>query len=252
MAGSRSLTSTEERLLIKYIRRIGPRDRAVITTQLLTGFRIREVISLTVGQVLEANGQIKSKIGVRPRNLKGGYGNTRWVPVCPELQRALAAYLARRAKTEDLKPEAPLFLSRNHSGGGMAKPLCRSTAEKLIHTVLRRIGQGDLETLSTHSLRKTWARKLYEASGHDLILVKEGLGHSSVSVSQFYLACDRERLNALIMKSDWTRQPRAKSKKIFLAKTANKPNRLPAEPATLLNTITAGTDCLPGFEPFAA
>lgn len=257
MAGSRSLNSTEERLLIRSIRRVGARDRALVATQLFTGFRVSEVLSLTVGQVLDARGQIRAKIGVRPRNLKGNYGSTRWIPVSPELQRALENYLTRRAKREDLKSEAPLFLSREHNTDGTPKALSRSGAEKLIRTMLRQVGQGDLETLSTHSLRKTWARKLYDLSCHDLILVKEGLGHSSVSVTQAYLACDRQRLDALILKGDRSR--RRPSSGVIATKAparAQAPAAVPAKPAPIEpappTTITALADFLPGFEFFAA
>lgn len=219
----------------------------------MTGFRISEILSLTIGQVCEANGQIKPKIGVRPRHLKGHYGATRWIPVCPELARALEAYLTRRAEHEELRPESPLFLSRVHAAGGNPKALGRSRAEKLIRKILRSIGRGDLETLSSHSLRKTWATRLYEASGHDVVLVKSGLGHSSLSVTQAYLACDRRRLDELILRNDWTRRPRAKVRpeKIFSPTSpaaAAAPD--PVEPATL--PVATDTGFLPGLEIFAA
>lgn len=40
MAGARPLTSSEERLLVRYIRRINARDRALISAQLFLGFLI--------------------------------------------------------------------------------------------------------------------------------------------------------------------------------------------------------------------
>jgi len=51
MAGSRPLTNHEERALVRWIRHIRPRDRALITCQLFTGFRISEILALTVGHV---------------------------------------------------------------------------------------------------------------------------------------------------------------------------------------------------------
>lgn len=208
MAGARSLTPKEEKLLIRHIRRIGGRNRAIVSAGLFLGLRVSEVLSLTIGQVADERGQIRSRLGIRPRRLKGGYGNTRWIPICPELTRALSAYLAERAKKEVLKPDAPLFLSRESAADGSQKALSRSGAEKLISGILRHIGQGELETLSTHTTRKTWARKLYEASGHDLILVRDGLGHSSVSISQVYISGDQRRLDELILKCDTSRRPR--------------------------------------------
>ena len=90
MAGRRALTPLEERMLISVVRELPPRDRCLITAQWFTGFRISEILSLTIGSVLR-NGEIVSKIGVAPRNMKGGYGRTRWIPVLPELHRPWGA-----------------------------------------------------------------------------------------------------------------------------------------------------------------
>ena len=92
MAGRRPLNPLEERSLLRVTRSLSSRDQTLIVTQWMTGFRISEVLSLTVGAVWR-NGEIVRKIGIAPRNLKGGYGRTRWVPVLPELHRALDRHL---------------------------------------------------------------------------------------------------------------------------------------------------------------
>jgi integrase len=208
MAGARSLTPKEEKLLIRHIRRIGGRNRAIVSAGLFLGLRVSEVLSLTIGQVADEHGQIRSRVGIRPRCLKGGYGNTRWIPICPELARALSAYLALRSKKEVLRPDAPLFLSREAAADGAQKALSRSGAEKLISGILRHIGQGDLETLTSHTCRKTWARSLYENSNHNIVLVRDGLGHSSISVTQAYISGNQQQLDELILKCDKSRRPR--------------------------------------------
>lgn len=211
----------------------------LITAQLFTGFRISEVLSLSIAQVVR-EGQILEKIGVRPAYLKGHYGKTRWIPVCPELRRALETYLAARGKNASLCGNEPLFLSRESDASGQPKALSRSGAEKFIRQVLRRIARSNAQQFSSHSLRKSWARRLYEKSGHDLMLVRDGLGHSSVSVTQAYLTVDRDRLESLIVAGDWTQRPRK------------------VKPATPQLTIlpspaqSAGDLCLPGFEHLVA
>lgn len=277
MAGSRSLTSTEERSLIRALRRLSARNRALISTQAFTGFRISEVLSLTIGQILR-HGHIVEKIGVRPKHLKGHYGNTRWVPVGPELRRALETYLTRRARNEELNPSSPLFLSREHGEGGVAKALSRSGAEKLIRRVLRSIAEDDGQRLSSHSLRKTWARRLFLKSGHNLLMVRDGLGHSSVSITEMYLSVNRDELEEAMKASDWTRSSSKKAPKVPILETpklaiAAKPpsqsataaehalvaekSPLPA-PAPLPQVTTTKVKesvailYLPGFEDFAA
>jgi integrase len=239
MAGSRTLTQVAERILIRRIRRLKPRDRVLITARLFTGFRISEILSLTIGQVF-CNGRIADTVGVRPAYLKGHYGSTRWVPVCPELRRSLEQYLALRARRGLLCASDPLFLSREHDASGQPKPLGRSAAEKFIGRILRQIAKANPQQLSSHSLRKSWARRLYEKSGHDLMLVRDGLGHSSVSVTQAYLSVDRDCLEEFIVAGDWTKRPR-KVKPATLPLTTLP---LPVQPATIL--------CLPGFEHLVA
>lgn len=243
MAGSRPLSRIETRSLIRRLRFLNARDRALITAQLFTGYRISEVLSLTIGQVFREE-RVPDRIGVRPAYLKGNYGTTRWVPVCQELRRALEAYLDRRSIKGPLRATDPLFLSREHDGAGQPKALSRSAAEKLIRRILRTAATSDDQQLSSHSLRKSWASRLYEASGHDLMLVRDGLGHSSVSVTQAYLSVDRARLEKLIVANDWTKRPRKPKVATPIVVAAAIP--APTEPSPSQSL------CLPGFEALVA
>ncbi len=168
------------------------------------GFRISEVLALTIGHVLH-HGQIRSHVALPPRFLKGKRGDTRSVPIGPELHRALEHYLAQRARKHALSPTEPLFRSRFHAADGGSKPITRSMAEKIIKRTFHVISD-DTQGLSSHSLRKSWAMRLYEASGHDLLIVRDGLGHRSVAVTQVYLPTARARVESLILKTDWTRR----------------------------------------------
>lgn len=108
MAGRRSLTPLEERMLIAVTRKMTPRDGCLVTCQWMTGFRISEVLRITVGTVLKA-GEIVPKIGLAPRQMKGGYSKTLWVPVVPELKRAIERQLSWLRLRYELKPDMPLF-----------------------------------------------------------------------------------------------------------------------------------------------
>jgi integrase len=153
-------------MLLSVVRELPPRDRCLITAQWFTGFRISEILSLTVGSVLR-NGEIVSKIGVAPRNMKGGYGRTRWIPVLPELQRALESYLGWLRRRLELSPAMPLFISREGDGEGNLLPLTRESARRIMHAAFAAAGVENDGRLGTHTLRKTWARKVYEIrQGH--------------------------------------------------------------------------------------
>ncbi len=205
MAGRRPLTHEEERNLLTVVRGLNPRDRALVTTQWFTGFRISEVLSLTVGSVLR-NGKLVPKIGVAPRNLKGGYGRTRWVPVLPELGRALESYLAHLRRRFVLTPDLPLFLSRQDNPDGTARAINRESARTVIRGAFAKAGIEDDGRLGTHSLRKTFAKNVYAHSGRDLMILRAALGHSSVAVSQKYLEVDEDEVMRAIAKCDFTRR----------------------------------------------
>ncbi len=132
MAGSRPLTPSEERHL-RHIRRINARDRSLISAQLFLGFHISEVLALTIGHVWDGN-RIRARVALPPCFLKGGYGTTRTIPMGPELRRALERYLAQRGRHEQLRPNAPLFLSPRYRPDGAQKSVCLSMAKKSSRT----------------------------------------------------------------------------------------------------------------------
>lgn len=214
MAGRRPLTRDEERKLLRIVRDLPHRDRTLITTQWLTGFRISEVLSLTIGSVVR-NGEIVSKIGVAPRNMKGGYGRTRWVPVLPELRRALESYIGWLRMRYELKPDLPLFLSRQDNADGTARALTRETARVILLRAFARAGIEDDGRLGTHTLRKTWARNVYENSGHDIVLLRAAMNHSDVSVTQRYLEVNEGELEMAIRGCDFTRARRLVAPRSF-------------------------------------
>lgn len=209
MAGRRPLSKLEERKLLRVVRRLCPRDRCLITAQWWTGFRISEILSITVGQVMR-DGALLPKIGIRPSHLKGGYGTTRWVPVLQELARALDRHLGWLGRRYDLTPDLPLFPSRQRDREGRVKPICRSQADTIIDDAFARAGVVNDGRLGTHSLRKTFARRVYDNSGHDLMVLKKVLNHSDVSVTQKYLEVDEDAVFEAIRRTDFTRSRRVK------------------------------------------
>ena len=130
------------------------RDRAMITAQWLTGFRISEILSLTVGWVFR-NGAVVEKIGVAPKHLKGHYGRTRWVPVLPELNRALSTWLNTMARRWQLTADLPLFLSRKSEADGAPRAVDRDSARRIMHGAFAQPPLFALQRLDV-ACRRTW------------------------------------------------------------------------------------------------
>lgn len=209
MAGRRPLDRSEQRRLVLLARRLPPRDGALIMAQLMTGFRISEILSLTIGQVWRS-GAVPTRVSIAPRHMKGGYGRTRSVPVTPELRRALERHLHCLACRYELTPDLPLFLSRESNPDGSARALCRETAHRIVHRAFERANIANDGRLGTHSLRKAWALNVYLASNRDICLLRAGMGHSSVVVTQKYLEVHQDELERAMLAVDRTRAPRAR------------------------------------------
>ena len=207
MAGRRSFTPPEERRLLRVIRSLPSRDRALLTAQMMCGYRISETLSLTVGAVMH-QGKVRGVISIPPRKLKGGYGRTRRVPVFGELRRALEVHLHHLGKRWELTPDLPLFISRKGDSEGEPKALTAESARLIAHRAFARAGIENDGQLGTHSFRKNFAHKIYAHSGHCLITVAAALNHARVTTTQLYLAPDEDEVMAAMRAVDFTRRPR--------------------------------------------
>ncbi len=205
MAGTRCFTKQEERQLLRVVRKCSPRNRALITIQWFSGFRIREVLSLTIGSVYRG-GEIMDKIGIAPRHLKGKRGATRWVPVLPEMHRALRHLMWWLKLKFEIDPTLPLFPSRQRNADGSLRAISRMQAHEIMKRTFLKANIVDDGRLGTHSLRKTFAQKVYENSGNNLLVVKSALKHSDIGTTVKYLEVGECNVTAAILKSDFTRR----------------------------------------------
>lgn len=174
------------------------RDQALITLGLNTGFRITELLSLTVSQVWEA-GRVKPLMKVTRARLKGGHGChrravvSRSVPLNAAVAAVLEPYLFARFGSGSPDPTLPLFPSR-HAG----RALSRWQANRIVHAVFEKAGLGTPECWGTHSLRKTFCRRVYQATKYDINLTRAVMGHSNISTTQKYLHVDEADMTAAV------------------------------------------------------
>jgi site-specific recombinase XerD len=86
-----------------------------------------------------------------------------------------------------------LFESRKRDANGLSRPISRQQGWYRVRQAMVRAGI-DFTHHATHSLRKTSARKMMEASGR-LDYVRDWLGHRSSATTDAYLRSDNtERL----------------------------------------------------------
>ena len=167
------------------------RDRCLFMLGVSTGGRINELLSLTIGHVYQ-NGAAVTALRYEKSIVKGGEVS-RTVPLNKDGRQAITDLMAwhseRYGNTESSRP---LFPSRNGKG---KKRLTTRAAYNVLKTAF--ITAGLNGHLATHSLRKSFAQRLYDNTS-DIFVVQKMLGHKSVATTQKYLGVDYARVsNAL-------------------------------------------------------
>ena len=143
------------------------RDQLIVELALGTGLRVSELSNLKVEVLFLKKGQNSLLV----RNGKGG--KQRIVQFSPGLKKLIQEYLDYR------NTDSPcLFPSQR------CDRMSPSGIQQIFKKWAAKVGLP--RRYSIHSLRHTYATRLYRASGYNLRLVQKQLGHSSVSTTQVY------------------------------------------------------------------
>ena len=205
MKGTRPLDNDEiRRGSTCFTGTFAPRNRGLFMLGVSTGGRISELLSLTIADVYQ-NRRAVTDLLFDKSIVKGGEVS-RAVPVNADGRRAIEDLIGwHREKYGKLDVKRPLFPSRNKSG---TVPMNRQTAHEMLKQAF--IAAGLNGKLATHSLRKSFAQRVYEQSG-DIYLVQELLGHRSVNTTQKYLgvnyASARQTVEAIALIAERDRTP---------------------------------------------
>ena len=181
MKGTRPLDNNEIRKVAEaFDGTFAIRNRSLFMLGVSTGGRISELLSLTIGDVYQ-NKKPVTDLLYNKSIVKGGEVS-RAVPVNIDGRDAIDALIDwHREKYATLAPTRPLFPSRNKRG---TVAMNRQTAHEMLKEAFMIAGLNG--KLATHSLRKSFAQRVYEQSS-DIYLVQELLGHRSVATTQKYL-----------------------------------------------------------------
>lgn len=158
-----------------------------------SGFRVNELLSIKIKNVMTYPPNINKKLFLSAGVMKGKK-DSRTVIINPILRKAIEEYLEEfdelYSKHERIvvnitksDPECPLFPSRNSEldpKTGLRKPkrLMNRQMSEIINSIATKL---KLENVSTHSLRKTYAKSLYEIFDKDIIKLQKGLNHKDIT-----------------------------------------------------------------------
>ncbi len=156
------------------------RNRCLFMLGVSVGGRISELIALKVDDVWQNNKPVKDLLF--DLSIVKGNEVSRAVPVNMDGRQAIEDLIAWHTEIySDANPIRPLFPSRNGQG---SKPMTRIAAHNALKEAFGAAGLNG--KLGTHSLRKSYAQRLYEQT-NDIYAVQEMLGHKSVVTTQRYL-----------------------------------------------------------------
>jgi integrase/recombinase XerC len=154
---------------------MGVRDRALFELAYSSGLRVSELTGLDLDDIDMQTGEAR---------VTGKGSKTRIVPVGEHALKALAAWVALRARIENVDAKA-LFVA---SSGR------RVLARQVQRRIKRWASLAGLDVdVHPHMLRHSFASHVLQSSG-DLRAVQEMLGHASITSTQVYTHLDFQHL----------------------------------------------------------
>jgi integrase len=203
MKGCRPLTDAEVIVVLKsFGGRYAWRDRALFLLGVKSGFRVSELLSLRWGDVWQ-HGQPVDRVTVPRRHMKQRLEG-RTVLLHPEAKAALAGWLHACAGAGALPADTYVFRSRK--GGN--RPISRRHALRVVKDAYE--ANGLTGHVATHSMRKTFANKVYQhltrrrAAGEAIDpfrLTSKALGHRNIASTDHYLSFLEAEIDHAILAS---------------------------------------------------
>ena len=178
----------EAMMLVKKLYRDGRyRDSMMVATGFMTGLRISDILRLTFADIL--NNEI---LTINEKKT----GKRREIPLSKDYKKHVEDCFKALGLSDSTKP---MFLSYQGS------VITIQMVNKTLHGLKDRYNLS-VDHFTSHSLRKTFARRIYDtATDREYALIKLGsvLGHSNVSITRRYLGIQREEILDCYAALDW-------------------------------------------------
>lgn len=162
--------------------RIGIRDYAILMTFFLTGIRVSEII--------EIRGRDVTMKSPRSIVIHGKGGKIRRVPIVEQLVGPLQELI--RISNADLPQNLNNYLFTNHSCDKLTRQGINYLIEKYGTIARKKVPELIPAKISPHKLRHSCAMALID-KGTELIVIRDLLGHSSVTTTEIYARLSNHR-----------------------------------------------------------
>lgn len=190
MKGTRPL-STEEILKVSehFAGMYEIRNKTLFLLGVSVGGRISELLALRIGDVWQNDRAVTDLLFTK--GVVKGKENSRVIPTNQDCRDAITKLITwHKATYGDLDPQRPFFVSRKNGDSEHGKALTRTQGHRIICEAFSQAGLNG--KLATHSLRKTFAQRIYDSTS-DLALCQELLGHRNISTTRQYLSVSYEK-----------------------------------------------------------
>lgn len=152
------------------------RDYIMFMMGIYSGLRISDVLKLKVRD-------IKGKDYISMREMKTD--KEKRFAINDELKPILKEY------TREMKDYEYLFKSPRGN-----KPITRQQAYNIMNIAAK---EFNLESIGTHTLRKTWGYHLYQQT-HDAVTIMQILNHSDISITLRYIGINQDNKDKVMRK----------------------------------------------------
>ena len=191
MNGSRPFKPDEIFHLLKAA--TNPRDKCLILFGIATGFRIAEILSIRISDICTPSLVPRSSIHLKVKSKKKTKSGK---PKPPKYRGCAIGDSLRNVIAQWIKihpsPEPDSFLFCRQHGDPTA-----AISERHANRILKQLCDAagiDPYKISTHSMRKTFAKNANEAFEGDLLMVQKALAHKSPASTVAYLETMNEKI----------------------------------------------------------
>lgn len=180
MSAAKSLTASEIEQVLQYIssNANAVRNRAMFLMSVLAGLRVSELAGLTIADVRNTNGSVKSEVFLAAHRVKHNHART--IYISSRLKTELEHYINSRAWIDDTHP----FFSIHYSP---RKPFSSNTLTQHFFWLYRNAGIS----ASSHSGRKTFLTSL-ASQGISVFVLASLAGHKSITTTQRYITVNED------------------------------------------------------------
>lgn len=202
MKGTRPLSKDEVNLVKESFHgRLAIRNRSLFLFGVNTGFRVSELLSLRIDDILTSDGKIKDRVIISRRFMKGKK-SSRNVLINSFARKGIEPLLKQLGREMVVQKDDYIFRSQK----GVNKHITREQAWRVLTMAFKSAGLDG--PLGTHSMRKTFANNIYiallqkVADGHPIDafrLTSKALGHADIKNTDRYLSFSADKLEEVIL-----------------------------------------------------